>query len=128
MFGKFEIKDASSPVKSIELTSEGEYIVTKNPAVTKAGDDLDLDDVWVYGKFNFIDGAYLLQGFGKIVIDMLGGGAAEIAIDKSGWDPFTVGEDLMLLSGGGVNYWHKVIASTLDLVEEGTRVRVEKES
>ncbi len=94
VFGKFEIKDASSPVKSIELTSEGEYIVTKNPAVTKAGDDLDLDDVWVYGKFNFIDGAYLLQGFGKIVIDMLGGGAAEIAIDRSGWDPFTVQANL----------------------------------
>jgi hypothetical protein len=41
-----------------------------------------------------------------------------------GWDPFAVGEDLMLLSGGGVNYWHKVIASELDRVEEGTRVRM----
>ncbi len=43
-----------------------------------------------------------------------------------GWDPFTVGEDYMLLSGGGVNYWHEVIASSLDRVEEGTRVRMEK--
>ena len=33
----------------------------------------------------------------------------------------------MLLSGGGVNYWHSVIASELDRVEEGTRVRMEKE-
>ena len=31
MLGKYEIKDASSPIKSIELTSDGEYIVTKNP-------------------------------------------------------------------------------------------------
>ncbi len=30
----------------------------------------------------------------------------------------------MLLSGGGVNYWHSVIASELDRVEEGTRVRM----
>ena len=43
-----------------------------------------------------------------------------------GWDPFAVREDLMLLSGGGVNYWHEVIASELDRVEEGTRVRMEK--
>ena len=42
-----------------------------------------------------------------------------------GWDPFAIGEDLMLLSGGGVNYWHSVIASELDRVEEGTRVRVD---
>ena len=40
-----------------------------------------------------------------------------------GWDPFTVGEDYMLLSGGGVNYWNSVIASEQDRVEEGTRVR-----
>lgn len=42
-----------------------------------------------------------------------------------GWDPFAVGEDDMLLSSGGVNYWHSVIASELDRVEEGTRVRIE---
>ena len=41
--GKFEIKDASSPVKCIELTSDGEYIVTKNPVITRSDDDLDLD-------------------------------------------------------------------------------------
>ena len=44
-----------------------------------------------------------------------------------GWDPFAVGEELMLLSSGGVNYWHEVIASALDRVEEGTRVRMEKD-
>ena len=31
----------------------------------------------------------------------------------------------MFLSSDGVNYWHKVIASKLELVEEGTRVRME---
>ena len=30
----------------------------------------------------------------------------------------------MLLSDGGVNYWHSVIASELDRVEEGTRVEI----
>ena len=92
--GKFEITDASSPVKSIELTDEGEYIITKNPAVTKAGEDLDLDDVWMYGKFTFVDGCYVLQGFGKIAIDLLKGGAAEIFIESGGWDPFTVHANL----------------------------------
>ena len=92
--GKFEIKDASSPVKCIELTSDGEYIVTKNPVITRSDDDLDLDDVWVYGKFTFVDGAYMLQGFGKIVIDMLSGGAADVTIAGGGWDPFTVHADL----------------------------------
>ena len=94
MLGKYEINDAKSPIKSIELTSAGEYIVTKNPAVTKAGEDLDLDDVWVYGNFTFVNGAYVLQGFGKIVIDLLRGGAAEIFIDSGGWDPFTVNASL----------------------------------
>ena len=94
MVGKFEIKDASSPIKSIELTRDGEYIITKNPALTKADENLDLDDVWVYGNFTFVNGAYVLQGFGKIVIDLLGGGSAEISIDSGGWDPFTVQANL----------------------------------
>ena len=92
--GKFEIADASSPIKSIELTNDGEYIITKNPVRTKSDENLDLDDVWAYGKFTFVDGAYVLQGFGKIVIDLLGGGAAEIFIDSGGWDPFTVQANL----------------------------------
>ncbi|MBR3387392.1 MAG: hypothetical protein IKG84_04060 [Bacteroidales bacterium] len=90
MVGKYEIKDASSPIKSIELTSDGEYIVTKNPAVTKADDDLDLNDVWAYGKFTFVNGAYVLQGFGQIIINLLGDSEATISIDSGGWDPFTV--------------------------------------
>ena len=90
MVGKYEITDASSPIKSIELTRDGEYIVTKNPTRTRADENLDLDDVWVYGNFTFVDGTYVLQGFGKIVIDLLKGGAAEIFIDSGGWDPFTV--------------------------------------
>ena len=92
--GKYEIADASSPIQCIELTRDGEYIVTKNPSKTKADSDLELNDVWVYGEFSFVDGAYLLQGFGKIVIDLLSGGAAEILIDGNGWDPFTVHANL----------------------------------
>ena len=34
----------------------------------------------------------------------------------------------MLLSGGGVNYWHSVIASEQDRVEKGSGVRMEKPS
>ena len=90
MLGKYEINDAKSPIKSIELTSAGEYIVTKNPAVTKAGEDLDLDDVWVYGNFTFVNGAYVLQGFGEVVINLLGDSKGEVSIDSGGWDPFTV--------------------------------------
>ena len=95
--GKFEIKDDAShpsPVKCIELTSDGEYIVTKKPARTKSDSDLDLNDVWVYGNFTFVDGTYFLQGFGKLVIDFLSGGVAEIFIDSGGWDPFTVHANL----------------------------------
>lgn len=93
MIGKFEIADPSSAIKSIELTADGEYIVTKNPE-TRSGEDLDLDDVWVYGNFTFANGAYVLQGFGKIVIDMLKGGAAEILIEGNGYKPFTVEANL----------------------------------
>ena len=39
-----------------------------------------------------------------------------------------VGEDLTLFSGGGVNYWHSIIASELDRVEKGSGVRMEKPS
>lgn len=92
--GKYEITDASSPIQCIELTREGEYIVTKKPAKTRSEGELDLNDVWVYGQFTFVDGAYILQGFGKIVIDLLSGGAAEIRIDGGGWDPFTVQANL----------------------------------
>ncbi len=45
-----------------------------------------------------------------------------------GWDPFAVGEDLMLLSSCEVNYWHSIIASELDRVEKGSGVRMEKPS
>ena len=94
VLGKYEITDASSPIQSIELTRNGEYIVTKKPAKTRSDDDLDLNDVWVYGNFTFVDGAYILQGFGKIAIDFLNSGAAEIFIESGGWDPFTVHANL----------------------------------
>ena len=48
-----------------------------------------------------------------------------MAGDLERGDVRAAGENLMLLSGGGVNYWHSVIASELDRVEEGTRVRVD---
>ena len=92
--GKYEITDASSPIQCIELTRAGEYIVTKNPANTKSESDLDLTDIWLCGKFTFVDGAYILQGFGKIAIDLLSGGVAEIFITGGGWDPFTVHANL----------------------------------
>ena len=94
VLGKYVITDASSPIQSIELTRNGEYIVTKKPAKTRSDDDLDLNDVWVYGNFTFVDGAYILQGFGKIAIDFLNSGAAEIFIQGGGWDPFTVHANL----------------------------------
>ena len=90
MLGKYEISDASIPVKSIELTSDGEYIVTKNPNSTRSGGNLDLDDVWVYGKFTFVNGAYVLHGFGEVIINLLGDSKAEVSIASGGWDPFVV--------------------------------------
>ena len=41
-----------------------------------------------------------------------------------GWSPFTVSDDLVLVSSG-VNSWHKIIATELDRIEEGTQVRME---
>ena len=87
--GKFEIQDKTSPISSIELTSDGEYIITKNVTPTKS-DDLDLNDVWVYGDFTFVDGCYYLKGFGQIIINWLSDAKAEISIESGGWDPFTV--------------------------------------
>ena len=34
--------------------------------------------------------------------------------------------DLVLVNSGTLNYWHKIIVTELDRVEEGTRVRMEK--
>ena len=86
VFGKLVISDENSPIQSIELTKDFEYIVTKKPAQTKSDSELDLNDVWVYGNFTIVDGWYFLQGFGKIAIDLLSGGAAEVSIDTGDWD------------------------------------------
>ena len=43
-----------------------------------------------------------------------------------GWSPFNVSDDLVLVNTGTLNYWHKIILTELDRVEEGTRVRMEK--
>lgn len=45
-----------------------------------------------------------------------------------GWSPFTVADDLVLVNSGTLNYWHKIIVTKLDRMEEGTRVRMEKNS
>ena len=90
MTGKFEITDASSPIQTIELTKDGEYIITKKPNKTRSEDDLELTDVWAFGNFTFVDGFYYLQGFGKIAIDLLKSGLAEVYIESGGWDPVTV--------------------------------------
>ena len=88
--GKFVISDASSPYAAIELTGNGEYIVTKNAPLTKA-DDVDMEDVWVYGKYTFSAGQFFLQGFGNLVIQDLGNGKVSIYIDATdGYDPITV--------------------------------------
>ena len=42
------------------------------------------------------------------------------------WSPFTIGDDLVPVNSGTLNYWHKIIVTELDRVEEGTRVRMEK--
>ena len=43
-----------------------------------------------------------------------------------GWNPFSVPDVLVLVNTGTLNYWHKIIVTELDRVEEGTRVRMEK--
>jgi hypothetical protein len=66
------------------------------------------------------NGLYIRQGNDYLSLD----GEDAAAYD---WNPFAVGADKILVSGG-VNYWHKIIASELDRVVEGTRVRMEKVS
>ncbi len=36
-----------------------------------------------------------------------------------GWSPFTLPDDLVLVNSGTLNYWHKIITTELDRVEEG---------
>ncbi|MBR6934216.1 MAG: hypothetical protein IKH41_01870 [Clostridia bacterium] len=66
-------------------------------------------------------GIYIHAGDERISVD------PEDAADY-GWSPFTVGDDLVLVNTGTLNYWHKIITTELDRVEEGTRVRIEKDS
>ena len=68
-----------------------------------------------------IGGIYIHAGDERINVD------PEDAAEY-GWSPFTVPDDLVLVSTGSLNYWHKIITTGLDQVEEGTRVRMEKES
>ena len=42
------------------------------------------------------------------------------------WSLFTVPDNLVLVSSGSLNYWSKIITTEFDWVEEGTRVRMEK--
>ena len=66
-----------------------------------------------------IGGIYIHAGDDRISVD------PEDAADY-GWSPFTVSDDLVLVNSGTLNYWHKIITTELDRVEEGTRVRMEK--
>ena len=61
-------------------------------------------------------GLYIRRGNDYLSLD----GEDAAAYD---WNPFAIGADEVLVSGG-VNYWHKIITSELDRVEEGTRVRL----
>jgi len=62
-------------------------------------------------------GIYIHAGDERINVD------SEDAAEY-GWSPFTVPDDLVLVSSGSLNYWHKIITTELDRVEEGTRVRM----
>ena len=68
-----------------------------------------------------IGGIYIHAGDDRISVD------PEDAADY-GWSPFNVSDDLVLVNSGTLNYWHKIITTELDRVEEGTRVRMEKVS
>ncbi len=63
-------------------------------------------------------GIYIHAGDERISLD------ADEAADY-GWSPFTISDDLALVNGGTLNYWHKIIINELDRIEEGTRVRME---
>ena len=62
-------------------------------------------------------GIYIHAGDDRISVE------PEDAADY-GWSPFTIGDDLVLVNCGTLNYWHKIILTELDRVEEGTRVRM----
>ncbi|MCR5681577.1 MAG: extracellular solute-binding protein, partial [Clostridiales bacterium] len=64
-----------------------------------------------------IGGIYIHAGDERINVD------PEDAAEY-GWSPFTVPDDLVLVSAGSLNYWQKIITTELDRVEEGTRVRM----
>ncbi len=66
------------------------------------------------------NGIYVHAGDDRISVE------PEDAADY-GWSPFTVPDDLVLVNSGSLSYWQKIITSELDRVEEGTRVRMEKE-
>ena len=66
-----------------------------------------------------IGGIYIHAGDDRISVD------PEDAAEY-GWSPFNVPDDLVLVNSGTLNYWHKIITTELDRVEEGTRVRMEK--
>ena len=93
--GKFEISQAGSPYAAIELTENGEYIVTKNTVSVKAdADNADLDDVWLYGKFSYLDGRYILRGFGELTVKDLGNGRFTLAVNPTVGQPVVVDAQL----------------------------------
>jgi hypothetical protein len=65
-------------------------------------------------------GIYIHAGDDRISVD------PENAADY-GWSPFTVPDDLVLVNSGNLSYWHEIIVTELGRIEEGTRVRMEKE-
>ena len=110
-----------------EYTYEQYYVYVATSSLGLFGEVYDAERINVNpfpieayspGDYQPETGLYIRSGNDYVSLD----GDDAAAYD---WDPFAVGEDLMLLSGGGVNYWHSVIASELDRAEEGTRVRIE---
>ncbi len=65
-------------------------------------------------------GIYIQTGDDRISVD------PEDAADYD-WNPFTVPDDLVLVNSGNLSYWHEIIVTELGRIEEGMRVRMEKE-
>lgn len=61
-------------------------------------------------------GIYIHAGDERISVD-----PEDVA--EYGWSPFTISDDFVLVNSGTLDYWHKIITTELDRVEEGTRVR-----
>ena len=113
-----------------EYTYEQYYVYVATSSLGLFGEVFDAERINVnlfpieeYAPENYhpeIGGNYIHAGDERISVD------PEDAADY-GWSPFTISDDLVLVNSGTLNYWHKIIVTELDRVEEGTRVRMENQ-